>query len=179
MVRAPEEGFDRIMDGQSAFTLLGFVAACLAAASSGALFRAGPWYEGIEKPSWRPPNWLFGPVWAVLYAMIAVSGWLVWSEAGWAAALPLGIYAVQLLLNALWSAIFFGMRRPGLALAEMGALWLSVVATIFAFHPLHAGAAYLLVPYLFWVSFAFVLNLAICRLNRRPLDPAAPLRRPG
>ncbi len=154
------------MESDSYLTFLGFLAACFAAASTGAFFRPGEWYEGLSKPDWRPPNWLFGPVWAVLYAMIAVSGWLAWEAAGWpAAAVPMAIYAVQLILNGLWSAIFFGMRRLRLALAEMGVLWLSIVATIIAFYPLDAGAAYLLLPYLAWVSFAMLVNYRIWRLN--------------
>ena len=158
---------------QEYLVLLGFIAACVAAASSGGLFRPGAWYESLAKPSWRPPNWLFGPVWAVLYAMIAVSGWLVWraAEPG-AAALPLTIYAVQLVLNALWSAIFFGLRRLGLALFEMALLWVAILATIVTFYPIHAGAAYLLVPYLVWVSFAFVLNHVMWRLNPRVAQEA-------
>ncbi len=155
------------MDAQSAFVLLGFLAACVAAAASGSIFRPGDWYEGLAKPTWRPPNWLFGPVWAVLYGMIAISGWLVWREAGLqGAAVPLAIYAIQLVLNGLWSFVFFGLRRPDVALAEMMLLWAAIAATIAAFHPIHAGAAWLLVPYLCWVSFAMVLNLSIWRLNR-------------
>ena len=160
------------MDSQAYLSLLGFVVACIAAASSGAVFRPGAWYESLAKPSWRPPNWVFGPAWAILYGTIATSGWLVWNAAPpGEAALPMAIYAVQLLLNFLWSAIFFGLRRMGLALVEMAALWLSILATIVAFQPLHAGAAYLLVPYLLWVSFAFALNFAIWRLNlHRPQE---------
>ncbi len=154
------------MDAQGYFALFLFICACGAAASTGALFRPGDWYENLTKPSWRPPNWLFGPVWMVLYAMIAVSGWLVWQETGLAeGAIPLAIYGVQLLLNALWSAIFFGMRRIGVAAAEMVMLWLSIFATIVAFWPIDIRAAWLLVPYLFWVSFAFMLNVSIWRLN--------------
>ncbi len=147
-------------------SLLVFVGACVAAASSGAFFRPGQWYRRLDKPAWRPPDWLFGPVWFVLYAMIAVSGWIVWKVAGSAAWLALTFYAVQLGLNALWSGIFFGLKRIGLALLEMGAMWLAIVATIAAFWPIHRGAALLLVPYLLWVSFAFVLNLAIWRRNQ-------------
>jgi tryptophan-rich sensory protein len=147
--------------------LLGFLAACFAAASTGAVFRPGAWYELLAKPPWRPPDWLFGPVWAVLYTMIAVSGWLVWRRVGFAGgALPLLAYAVQLALNAAWSAIFFGLRRPGLAFAEIVLLWASIAATIVLFRQIDALAALLLVPYLAWVSFAAVLNLAIVRLNR-------------
>jgi len=155
------------MDWNAILPLFGFFLACFAAASTGGIFRPGAWYASLRKPSWRPPDWLFGPVWAVLYVMIAVSGWLVWRDAGWpAAALPLGLYAVQLVLNGLWSAIFFGFRRLGLALAEMALLWLAIVATMTAFHPINATAAWLLAPYLLWVSFAFVLNHAVWRLNR-------------
>lgn len=137
------------------------------AASSGAIFRAGPWYESLLKPRWRPPGFLFGPVWMILFLMIATSGWLAWRAAGpGEAVLPMAIYGVHLVLNALWSAVFFGLRRPGLALVEMAALWLSIVATMVVFAPLTATAAWLLVPYLGWVSFAFVLNASIWRLNK-------------
>lgn len=161
------------MDTSSLLVLLGFVAACFLAASSGSIFRPGDWYEGLAKPAWRPPNWLFGPVWAVLYCMIAISGWLVWREVGLAAAvLPLILYGVQLVLNGLWSFVFFGLRRLDLALIEMMLLWLSIAASIVAFYPIHAGAAWLLVPYLVWVSFAMVLNFAMWRLNRATPMPA-------
>ena len=154
------------MDGPSYLTLLLFIGACMAVATSGMYFRPGEWYQRLEKPSWQPPGWLFGPVWMILYAMIAVSGWLVWAEAGWAgAALPLAIYAIQLLLNWLWSALFFGLKRIDLALAEMGLLWISIVAMIVAFYPIHSGAALMMLPYLAWVSFAMLLNFTIWRLN--------------
>lgn len=150
------------------WTLAVFGLATFIAASSGAIFQAGPWYEALSKPSWRPPGYLFGPVWTVLYVMIAVSGWRAWSAAPSidAAIVPMAVFAAQLVLNALWSMIFFGLRRPGLALMEMAGLWLSIVATIAVFTPLDQTAAWLLVPYLAWVSFAFVLNKAIWRLNR-------------
>ena len=99
--------------------------------------------------------------------LIAASGWLVWLEAGFSgAALPLGVYALQLLLNAAWTPIFFGLHRPGLALVEILILWGSIVATIVMFHPVSAAAAWLLVPYFAWVSFASALNLSIWRRNR-------------
>ena len=157
------------MGTASILGLLGFIGACSAVSATGALFRPGEWYERLNKPRWRPPNWVFAPAWAVLYLCIAVSGWLVWREAGLAgAAVPLAIYAVQLALNGAWSWIFFGLRPMGLAFAEIVALWLSIAATIAAFHPVHAGAAWLLVPYLCWVSFAAALNFAVWRLNRAP-----------
>ena len=162
------------METSSILGLLGFVGACFAVSTSGAVFRPGEWYERLAKPWWRPPNWLFPPAWGVLYLCIAVSGWLVWREAGFAgAAVPLTIYGVQLALNAAWSAIFFGLRRIDWAFAEIVALWLSIAATMAAFHPIHAGAAWLLAPYLAWVSFAGALNLAVWRLNRGALAAGA------
>ena len=146
--------------------LFGFIAACVLAATTGAVFRAGEWYEQLAKPSWRPPNWLFPPAWAVLYLTIALSGWLVWRTAGFSgAAVPLAIYFLQLGLNAAWSPIFFGMRRPDLAFVEIVLLWTAIVATIAAFHPIHAAAAWLLLPYLAWVTFAAALNFSVWRLN--------------
>ena len=155
-----------IMEPSSLFALLAFVAACFLAAIPGAVFRPGRWYERLVKPRWRPPNWLFAPIWTVLYLTIAVSGWLVWGEAGIAgAALPLAIFALQLVLNAAWMPLFFGLHRPDLAFLEIMVLWLSILATIALFYPIHSGAALLLVPYLAWVSFAAALNFAVWRLN--------------
>ena len=137
------------MDTSSLLMLIAFGAASFGAAATGAIFRPGDWYKQLDKPRWRPPDWLFAPVWTVLYVLIALSGWLVWREAGFAgAALPLGVYALQLLLNAAWTPIFFGLHRPGLALVEILILWGSIVATMAMFHPVSAAAAWLLVPYL-------------------------------
>ncbi len=154
------------MNMDSFLALIVFVAACAAAAAPGLILRPGDWYRGLVKPSWRPPDWLFGPVWLVLYLSIAVSGWLVWRQAGLdGAALALAIYVVQLVLNGLWSAIFFGLRRPDLALVEIICLWLAILATIAAFFPVDQMAAYLLIPYACWVAFAVILNYRIWRLN--------------
>ncbi|MEO3471069.1 TspO/MBR family protein [Roseomonas sp. CAU 1739] len=148
--------------------LLGFFAAAFVVASSGALFRPGPWYAALRKPAWCPPNWLFAPAWSVLYVLIAIAGWLVWRDVGFAAAAPAFIvYALQLVLNAGWSGIFFGMRRMDLALYELMLLWLSIAATIVAFSAHHLGAALLMTPYLAWVTFAGVLNYTMMRLNPR------------
>ena len=146
--------------------LLGFIAACFLAALTGAMFRPGDWYERLTKPSWRPPNQLFAPVWSVLYLMIAVSGWLIWRETGFVGAtLPLAIYALQLVLNAAWTPLFFGLHRIDLGFFDIVLVWLSIVATIVLFYPIHSVAAMLLLPYLAWVTFAAALNFAVWRLN--------------
>ena len=150
----------------SLLVLAGFIAVCFLASTMGAIFRPGYWYEQLAKPSWRPPNWLFAPVWTLLYLTIAISGWLVWREVGFArGALPLGIYLLQLLLNAAWTPLFFGLHRPDLALFDIALLWLSIIATIAVFYPISPSAAFLLLPYLVWVSFAAALNFSIWRLN--------------
>jgi translocator protein len=154
------------MNASSLLALLGFIAACLAVALTGSLFRPGDWYERLVKPPWRPPNRLFAPVWSVLYFMIAISGWLVWQESGFSGAtLALTVYGIQLVLNAAWTPIFFGLRRPGLGFLHIVLVWLSIVATMWLFYPIYVLAALLLLPYLLWVSFAAALNFAIWRLN--------------
>ncbi|MDP3409852.1 TspO/MBR family protein [Bosea sp. (in: a-proteobacteria)] len=156
--------------------LAGFVVACVVAASSGAIFKPGAWYEGLAKPWWRPPNWLFPPAWTLLYCMIAASGWLVWRKAGFAGAgLALTVYGLQLVLNAMWSGMFFGLRRMDLAFVNVSALWLSILALVVLFAPIDSLAAWLLVPYLVWVSFAACLNFTVWRMN----PDASPRNRPA
>lgn len=161
------------MDITSALALAGFVLACFAAASTGAVFKPGAWYARLEKPWFNPPNWLFPIAWAVLYLMIAVSGWLVWRVTGFGAEILL--WWGSLLLNAAWSWIFFGRRRMDLALGELVVFWGSIVAMIAAFYPVSPVAAWLLVPYLVWVSFAGFLNWTLWRLN--PDENGAPEER--
>ena len=145
---------------------IGLAAACFCVALSGAVFRPGAWYEGLDKPRWRPPNWLFAPAWTVLYVCIAVSGWLAWRQAGVAGApAASAAYGAQLVLNAGWSAVFFGLHRPGWALAELALLWLSIALTAALFAPISAAAAALLLPYLAWVTFAGALNASLWRRN--------------
>ena len=153
--------------------LLVFVALVVVAAAVGSRFRPGEWYERLRKPSWRPPNWLFAPVWSALYLMMAFAAWLVWGKA--AGAVPLALWLGQLVLNAAWSPAFFGLRRPDLGLIVIAALWLAIASTVAAFAAVSATAAWLMVPYLVWVSFATALNFAIWRLNPSPptLRPAA------
>jgi translocator protein len=149
--------------------LAAFLLICFTAAGIGS-FATAPaitnWYAGVNKPSWNPPNWLFGPVWTVLYAMMATAGWMVWRRLGLqAAATPLFFFAVQLMLNTLWSVFFFGLHNPGLAFIEIILLWLSIATTIYFFWKVRPLAGALLVPYIAWVSFAAFLNFTIWRMN--------------
>jgi benzodiazapine receptor len=145
------------------------VAICFAAAGLGGLVTTPEipvWYATLAKPTWNPPAWIFGPVWSLLYLMMAVAAWLVWRQAGIAGAkLPLGLFAVQLTLNSLWSVLFFGLHSPGAAAAEILLLWVAILATLITFWQRSQLAGGLLVPYLAWVSFATVLNVTIWRLN--------------
>jgi tryptophan-rich sensory protein len=150
--------------------LAGFVAACFLAAGIGSWLtvpNVGDWYRQLSKPSWTPPDWVFGPVWTVLYLMMAVAAWLVWQKHGWSGApIALGLFAGQLLLNVAWSGVFFGLRQPGAAFAELVVLWLAILATIIAFWQKQTAAGLIMLPYGLWVTFAGALNFAIWQLNR-------------
>ena len=154
------------VSGKSLLGLCAWLLLCFAAALPGAWSMPGEWYAGLNKPSWTPPGWLIGRVWSVLYTMMAVSVWLVWIKGGLAAQRrPLGIFGFQLALNAIWTPLFFGLRRPDLAFAEILLLWAAIVWSIAAFHRVDRLAAALLWPYLAWVSFAAVLNGTLWRMN--------------
>lgn len=158
---------------RSFLALVLFLLVCFGVAAFGGQFTPGEWYAALEKPAWNPPAWVFAPVWTLLYAMMAVAGWLVWRAGGpavGAAGGPsrgaaLGVYALQLVLNGAWSWLFFGLQRPGLAFAEIVVLWLAILTTTVLFWRVKPLAGALLVPYLAWVSFAAALNLALWRLN--------------
>lgn len=161
------------MSLDSLLNLAIFVAAVVVTGASGAIFRPGAWYAGLRKPSWTPPNWLFGPAWLALYIMIAISGWRIVEALGWAgAALPMALYGAQLVLNFLWSALFFGLRRMDLAFVDVAALWAAIVGCMIVFHPIDPVAAWLLAPYLAWVSFAAALNFVVWRMNAGDLGRA-------
>jgi translocator protein len=146
--------------------LVGWVAACFAAGWFGSQFQPGAWFEQLEKPAWQPPNWLFGPVWTVLYALMAVAAWMVWKRYGFRGApVALGLFALQLVLNALWSWVFFGLQRPGLAFVEITVLAVVLTATVVVFWRRRMVAGLLLLPYLGWVLFASALTATIWRLN--------------
>ena len=149
--------------------LAGFIALTLAVAGVGGWFTSmgqPEWYATLAKPSWNPPSWVFGPVWTALYIGMAVAAWLVWREAGFdGASAALTAFGIQLGLNLAWSGLFFALRSPGWALAEILVLWIAILATVILFFRHSTPAGWLLVPYLLWVSFAAVLNGAIVRLN--------------
>ena len=124
------------------------------------------WYAGLVKPSWTPPDWLFGPVWTVLYLSMGAAACLVWSRrAERPVGVPLTLFGLQLASNLLWSVLFFGARAPALALADIGLLWALIGATAIAFDRVHRAAGLLLVPYWGWVSYAAALNAAIVAAN--------------
>jgi translocator protein len=122
------------------------------------------WYEGLSKPNWTPPNWLFAPVWTILYVTMGVAAWLVWRR-GSLTTVPMQLFLLQLLLNVAWSAVFFRFRSPGWAFLEIVALWCAILFTAIAFGRAAPVAGWLMIPYLVWVSYAAALNFAIWRLN--------------
>jgi tryptophan-rich sensory protein len=150
---------------RSAAALAGFIVLVVLAALVGSAFQPSAWYAALRKPPLTPPNWIFGPVWSFLYLCIAFAAWLVW-RARRGATRPLALWATQLVLNALWSMLFFGLHRPGFALLELALLLALVVATTTAFFRVRSLAGALLVPYVAWVGFAFYLNAGIWYLNR-------------
>ncbi len=131
------------------------------------------WYAGLMKPALNPPAWVFGPAWTTLYALMGIAAFLIWSSYAKASEgqakrkikLALGVFGIQLFLNAIWSIIFFGLHSPGWALVDIVLLWLAIVWTMVVFYKISRPAAYLLVPYLLWVSFASYLNYSIWMLN--------------
>ncbi len=145
--------------------LVGFLVAVAVAAGLGgvASASAGSTYAALDRPGFAPPSSVFGPVWTVLYVMIAVAGWLVWRQVGWDRSLT--AWAVQLVLNAAWTPLFFGADRYGLALVEIVVLLVAVVATTVLFWRRRRVAALLMAPYVGWVGFATALNAAIWHLN--------------
>jgi tryptophan-rich sensory protein len=128
----------------------------------------GTWYADLSKPSFNPPGWAFGVVWPILYVMMGVAAFLIWRKGvnSRQVRISLGLFVAQLALNGIWTPIFFGLHMMGFALAEIILLWLAILATIVAFWRISKPAAYLLIPYILWVSFAIVLNAALWHLNR-------------
>ncbi|OGM08312.1 TspO protein [Candidatus Woesebacteria bacterium RBG_13_36_22] len=125
------------------------------------------WYASLNKPVFSPPNWIFGPVWTILYALMGISAYLIWEKGikNKEAISALKLFIIQLILNSLWSILFFGLHSPALAFFEIIILWVFIVLTVIRFYRLVKAAGYLLLPYLFWVTFASFLNLSIILLN--------------
>jgi benzodiazapine receptor len=147
---------------------LTYLAACLAAGATGALFQPGDWYRSLKKPSWTPPDWLFPVAWTTLYLCMSVSAARVAGLAGTdpATGPALALWALQIALNTLWTPVFFGLRRMGAGLVVLVLLWLAVAATLVAFWRVDLVAGLLFLPYLAWVSVAGALNFTVWRLNR-------------
>ncbi|HQX73978.1 MAG: tryptophan-rich sensory protein [Chitinophagaceae bacterium] len=126
------------------------------------------WYQTIARPTWNPPGWIFGPVWTTLYVMMGISLFLVWKEdtSVELKKIAIALFTVQLVLNFFWSFIFFNQHQIGWALVEIIAMWVFILLTIFAFAQVNKAAAWLLVPYISWVSFATILNFTIWQLNK-------------
>lgn len=150
-------------------TLFFSIFTCHLAGIVGALFTISAipnWYQYLEKPAFSVPNWIFGPVWLTLYTLMGISLYLIWSSKNEKKILAIKIFALQLFLNAIWSIIFFGLKSPLIAFIAILALWVLILLTIKLFYKISKLAAFLLTPYLLWVSFAAILNLLIYLLNK-------------
>jgi len=154
------------------FGLIGWFVLCFAASAVGALasIQAQSFYGQLVQPAWAPPPWVFGPVWTVLYALMAIAAWLIWRSGGFRShRRALSLFLVQLALNALWSWLFFAWHSGSLAFVDIVLLWCFIVATILSFCRVSPLAGALLVPYVLWVSFAAALNYALWQLNPQVL----------
>ncbi len=144
---------------------------CQAAGFLGSIFttpKIATWYAGVVKPSFNPPNYLFGPVWTLLFILMGISLYIIWISKFKDKAYKkevITIFAIQLILNIFWSILFFGLESPMLAFFEIMALWISILATIIGFYKISRIASFILIPYILWVSFASVLNFFIWKLN--------------
>jgi translocator protein len=148
---------------RQALALAGFIAVTFCAPLLGIFAMPDQWYATLTKPTWNPPSWIFGPMWSLLYLLMAVAAWLAWRRAGWQRAL--WIYFIQLALNAAWTPIFFGAHQIGWALVEIIVMWFAILLTMRAFFQVSKPAGWMLAPYLAWVSFAAFLNFTLWRLN--------------
>lgn len=155
------------MTKNSAITFIISLVVVFGASAINRFFRPGTWYQGLSKPIWNPPSWVFGVVWPLLYLSMAVALWLLWESQDhpikrWA----LYAFFIQLLLNSLWSMLFFGMKQIGWAFLDILLLGIAILATLFLAWPVNRLSSYLLTPYFLWINFAAVLNFVIWRLNK-------------
>lgn len=146
-------------------SLIIFLALVATAAVIGSQFEPGAWYEALVKAPWTPPNWLFAPAWTMLYIAIAFAGWRVWRKQSTRSRVAMVAWFAQLILNALWSWLFFGLHRPDLALVDIIALLICIALFIRQTWGLDRAAAWLFLPYAIWVSYALSLNLYIWLYN--------------
>ena len=154
------------LSGSQTTPLIGWLALSLAASGTAVFVSTSGWYAGLNKPAWNPPGWIFGPVWTLLYVMMGIAAWLIWREGGWKMQrLPLSLFLLQWLFNALWTPLFFGAHRIGPAFVDIVLLWLTLVLTLTLFWRVSRMAGMLLMPYLGWVTFAAALNFTIWHLN--------------
>jgi tryptophan-rich sensory protein len=156
---------------KKAIRVLIFILICEGAGIIGSVFTMPSipgWYAGLSKPPFNPPNWIFGPVWTILYAMMGLSAYLIYQSGIGKKQVKraLAVFAVQLLLKTLWSIVFFGVHMIFAAVIVILLLWGMILVTIIVFHRISKAAAYLLIPYILWVSFATVLNISLYILNR-------------
>jgi translocator protein len=160
-------------------TAIAASSAIAVAAVGGVTTEIGAWYENLRKPWWKPPNWAFGPIWTVVLTLAAISGIIAWRAAATPGEqnLVIWLFAINGVLNALWSPLFFKLRRPDWALIEAVFLWLSVLALIVFLWPLAPAASLCLAPYILWVSIANVLNWTIVRMNK-PFGARVPAAAP-
>lgn len=158
------------MDKNQAFKLVISIFICFLAGAIGGLATTPAiptWYAGLAKPAFSPPNWLFGPVWTTLYILMGISLFMIWREGLERPGIKkaISIFSVQLILNAIWSIAFFGLKSPFYGLIIIGALWIAIIATILSFTRISKTAGYILIPYILWVTFAAFLNYNIFILN--------------
>ncbi|MGP1667177.1 MAG: TspO/MBR family protein [Rhodanobacter sp.] len=160
--------FTKQIVGLTGWLLLSFIAAAIGALAS---VQAANFYQQLAQPAWAPPSSVFGPVWSVLYVLMGVAAWLVWRQGGWQRQrVVLTLFVSQLALNSLWSWLFFGWHRGAWAFVDILLLWLLIAVTLVGFWRVRSWAGALLLPYLFWVSFAALLNYAVWHLNPQMLS---------
>lgn len=156
--------------GKDIFKLLISIVVCQCAGLTGSIFTAPTiptWYAALQKPPFTPPNWLFAPAWITLYLLMGIAAFLVWRR-GWYSSqvrIALIVFLVQLVLNALWTVVFFGLKAPFYGVIVIAALWIAILITMLRFFKISTAAGWLLVPYILWVTFAAALNVSICMLN--------------
>ena len=167
MSKVATKDADASYAGRRWLGLAGWLCASGAALFVGGRFLPGPWFDGLAKPFFNPPSWVFAPVWTVLYILMAIAAWLVWRPNGFrgTARSPLILFVIQLVMNAAWSWLFFGKHRIDWALIDIIALFVMLVVLILWFYRENKTAGWLLLPYIAWVSFATLLNLAFWRMN--------------